>query len=248
MSVFDTDENFIDETSVNRDIAHNGRGGHSARNGHGLGPVVIVHQRALDRECLAQGLRAHNPTLEITAVGSLDEARSFAAQSRPAAILLILGDRSATDQRVRTELQDGLVELEGIPLIVLADAEGPAEILAALEAGARGYVSTSASIKVLGNAIALAVSGGTFIPASCILGLKGVIGTTQESGSRLSDLFTGRQTAVANALKQGKPNKIIAYELNMCEATVKVHVRNIMKKLGATNRTEVAYKLTEMAA
>jgi FixJ family two-component response regulator len=36
-------------------------------------------------------------------------------------------------------------------------------------------------------------------------------------------------------------NKLIAYELNMCESTVKVHVRNIMKKLNATNRTQVAY-------
>ena len=36
-------------------------------------------------------------------------------------------------------------------------------------------------------------------------------------------------------------NKLIAYELNMCESTVKVHIRNIMKKLKATNRTQVAY-------
>jgi DNA-binding NarL/FixJ family response regulator len=42
-------------------------------------------------------------------------------------------------------------------------------------------------------------------------------------------------------LRKGTPNKIIAYELNMCESTVKVHVRNIMKKLKAKNRTEVAY-------
>jgi DNA-binding NarL/FixJ family response regulator len=43
------------------------------------------------------------------------------------------------------------------------------------------------------------------------------------------------------ALRKGKANKIIAYELQMRESTVKVHVRNIMKKLHATNRTEVAY-------
>jgi DNA-binding NarL/FixJ family response regulator len=36
-------------------------------------------------------------------------------------------------------------------------------------------------------------------------------------------------------------NKLIAYELSMCESTVKVHVRNIMKKLKATNRTQVVY-------
>ncbi len=55
-------------------------------------------------------------------------------------------------------------------------------------------------------------------------------------------LFTTRQAAVVEALKRGKANKIIAYELEMRESTVKVHVRNIMKKLKATNRTEVAYK------
>ena len=46
---------------------------------------------------------------------------------------------------------------------------------------------------------------------------------------------------MVEAIRQGKPNKIIAYELNMCESTVKVHVRAIMKKLKARNRTEVAY-------
>jgi len=54
-------------------------------------------------------------------------------------------------------------------------------------------------------------------------------------------MFTARQTAVIAALRQGKQNKIIAHELNMRESTVKVHVRNIMQKLKATNRTEVAY-------
>ncbi len=41
----------------------------------------------------------------------------------------------------------------------------------------------------------------------------------------------------------GKANKIIAFELNLCESTVKVHVRSIMRKLQARNRTEVAFKL-----
>ena len=60
-------------------------------------------------------------------------------------------------------------------------------------------------------------------------------------------LFTARQAAVIDALRQGKPNKIIAYELKMRESTVKVHVRNIMKKLNATNRTQVAYLVTQLS-
>jgi DNA-binding NarL/FixJ family response regulator len=56
----------------------------------------------------------------------------------------------------------------------------------------------------------------------------------------LKDLFTARQAAVLRALRQGKANKQIAYDLNMREGTVKVHIRNIMRKLKAKNRTEVA--------
>jgi DNA-binding NarL/FixJ family response regulator len=52
-----------------------------------------------------------------------------------------------------------------------------------------------------------------------------------------------RQAAVADAVALGKPNKIIAYELDLCESTVKVHIRTIMKKLQARNRTEIAFKL-----
>ena len=53
-------------------------------------------------------------------------------------------------------------------------------------------------------------------------------------------VFTHRQAAVIDALCSGKANKIIAHELSMQESTVKVHVRNIMRKLKAKNRTEVA--------
>ena len=59
-------------------------------------------------------------------------------------------------------------------------------------------------------------------------------------------MFTARQAEVVEALRRGKANKIIAYELHLRESTVKVHIRNIMKKLKATNRTEVAFKINDM--
>src|SRR4029077_7890607 len=51
-----------------------------------------------------------------------------------------------------------------------------------------------------------------------------------------------RELAVVRAIQQGKSNKVIAYHLNMRESTVKVHIRHIMKKLKAKNRTDVAIK------
>ena len=47
-------------------------------------------------------------------------------------------------------------------------------------------------------------------------------------------------------MRQGKQNKIIAYELGMCETTVKVHIRLIMKKLNARNRTQVVLMTRSM--
>jgi DNA-binding NarL/FixJ family response regulator len=52
--------------------------------------------------------------------------------------------------------------------------------------------------------------------------------------------LTLRELSVIDLLREGKPNKLIAVQLEMQENTVKVHVRNILKKLNATNRTHAA--------
>jgi DNA-binding NarL/FixJ family response regulator len=54
--------------------------------------------------------------------------------------------------------------------------------------------------------------------------------------------FSPRQIQVLERLNQAKQNKVIAYELGMAESTVKVHIRHIMKKLNARNRTQVVLK------
>ena len=213
------------------------------------GLVVVVDKRALERECLVRGLIEHNRALNITAVGSLEEFQYLPTDAHTSAILVVLGARKVSDEGVRSELSHFLSEVDAIPVIVVAESDEPAEILAALELGARGYIPTTVNVRVAAEAIGLARAGGIFVPASSLLRMRAVIHAASSNTSpTLSGMFTKRQTGVAEALRQGKPNKIIAYELNMCESTVKVHVRNIMKKLKATNRTEVAYKIREMAA
>jgi len=208
--------------------------------------VVIVDKRALERECLARGLIEHNPTLTVSAVGSLDEFHSIPDEADESAILVVLGARKVSDQSVRAELSQFISEVNAIPVIVVADSDEPGEILAALECGARGYIPTSVKVRVAAEAIALARAGGAFVPASGILALREMIHASGNTPRPLAGIFTTREAAVVEALRKGKANKIIAYELNLCESTVKVHIRNIMKKLKATNRTEVAYKLREM--
>ena len=59
--------------------------------------------------------------------------------------------------------------------------------------------------------------------------------------------LTPSEQRVLELLKEGKPNKVIARELDIEETTVKVHVRRIMKKLNAANRTQAALVAQQMA-
>src|SRR5690606_40289096 len=92
----------------------------------------------------------------------------------------------------------------------------------------------------------LARAGGTFVPASSVLSMRHLIDAGSHETRSFAGMFTQRQAEVAQALRRGKANKIIAYELRLRESTVKVHIRNIMKKLKATNRTEVVYKINDI--
>ncbi|TPN85040.1 response regulator transcription factor [Mesorhizobium sp. CU2] len=206
--------------------------------------VVIVDKRILERECFASSLRAVDPIVHVVTVGSFVELHDLQADA--SAILTILNGRSITDPVVRSELQEFVAAVGGIPVIVVADSEAPGDILAALETGARGYIPTSVSVKVAAEAISLACAGGIFVPANAVLALRETIRASASSPKPLTGMFTSKEAAVVEALRKGKANKIIAYELNLCESTVKVHIRNIMKKLKATNRTEVAYKLRDL--
>jgi DNA-binding NarL/FixJ family response regulator len=157
----------------------------------------------------------------------------------------MIGGKKVTDTDI-SERISGLTErFKSVPLIVGAESDELAQILKALECGAKGYIPTSVRINVAAEAIALARAGGVFVPASSILAAKEVIASVSNSAHPTDSLFTPREVVVAEALRRGKANKIIAYEMDLCESTVKVHIRNIMKKLNATNRTEVAYKIRE---
>ena len=162
------------------------------------------------------------------------------------AILLNLGGRKVTDANVASEISRLAAEFKSVPVVILADTDELKQIMKALECGARGYIPTTVGVDVCVEAIGLAIAGGIFIPASSLLAMRHLIDSSSQETRPLAGMFTLRQVEVVQALRRGKANKIIAYELKLRESTVKVHIRNIMKKLKATNRTEVAYKLNDL--
>lgn len=186
--------------------------------------------------------------MDIQAVGTSDEwKRQSKNVSSLSAVLYVLGSRRITETVVADEVERLLKDFKGVPVVLVADSDDITQIVHALELGVQGYIPSSIGVRVCVEAIALVLAGGTFVPGSSLLSIKKLL---EQSGGEaqppMGGMFTHRQAAVVEALRRGKANKIIAYELNLRESTVKVHIRNIMKKLKATNRTEVACKINEL--
>lgn len=209
--------------------------------------LVIIDGRALDRQCLAQSIAAQKSDMRVLALGSIEEWMHQRSQRpRLSAILLSIGSRKVAEFAVAEEIRRLSSEFEPAPVIVLADTDELGQIMKALECGAKGYIPSSVNIDVCIEAVYLALAGGIFVPASSVLAMRQLLETSDTAARPLAGMFTARQAEVAEALRRGKANKIIAYELNLRESTVKVHIRNIMKKIKATNRTEVAYKINDL--
>jgi DNA-binding NarL/FixJ family response regulator len=208
------------------------------------GDIIVIERRALLRECLARALR---PTAgqSVRAFASVEDWLDAAKDASASVVILSVSNADAGELSCEIALLTQAPECP--PLVIFSDADAPGEIVKALHNGARGFIPTSVSLDVAVQALRLVGAGGVFVPATSLIAASQLT-KAEPARPNADDLFTGRQMAVAEALSRGKSNKLIAYELTMCESTVKVHVRNIMKKLKARNRTEVAVMVNAMIA
>ncbi|MBC2886440.1 response regulator transcription factor [Ochrobactrum sp. CM-21-5] len=208
--------------------------------------LVIIDNRALERECLAYGLTNHSIDMSILTFSSFEQWQHQRRGRSAGVVLFNIGSQKVSDPNVSSYLTRIVSECAPAPVIILADKEEISQILKALDHGVKGYIPTSVSVNVCVEALRLAMAGGTFVPASSVLALRHAAETGTQGLKPLGGMFTQRQAEVVHALRRGKANKIIAYELNLRESTVKVHIRNIMKKLKASNRTEVACIINDL--
>ena len=219
--------------------------------------IALIDERCLERECFVRGIEAVQPSISVDAFASIsDWIDQIGRTEPPAAILYSTLGRRIAERNVADEIATLEKASRPVPVIVLSPFEDLSEMIAALDCGVRGYIPASLGIEAMLTAVRLSAEGAVFMTAASILAMRDAIGTqkapapvaAQQAASVVEEQFTARQSAVAEHLRRGKPNKLIAYELNMCESTVKVHIRNIMKKLRATNRTEAGFKLNVLVA
>ena len=210
--------------------------------------VAIIDKNPLFGECLCAGLHAADPDL---AFSSYDSVKSWLGKGSLATedVALICMDGREFERIGKNENENiNRLQKADVPIrfVIISSQDSPTNALIALESGASGYIPTTLHLAVLSRVLHLVHVGGIFVPASSLQQLS-----TQGSGdsspaSMDANALSPRQVLVAKALRRGTPNKVIAYDLNMCESTVKVHVRHIMKKLKAKNRTQVAFLTNSM--
>ncbi|MBB3264551.1 DNA-binding NarL/FixJ family response regulator [Azospirillum sp. OGB3] len=215
--------------------------------------VVLADPNSLTRDCFSLGLGTLCQDMAVRSVASLKDASGVLARDgRTEVVLCNIGAQMGLNDVLCAAIRDAVSACLPVPLVLISDRDDGGMILESLRLGVRGYIVPSLGLGVMLEAIRLVAAGGTFVPATSLQSLfapaPGGIAVPQAPPpgvplpvtDRIGGL-TPREMAVLTCMREGKSNKLIAYMLGMCENTAKAHVRNVLKKLGATNRTEAAF-------
>jgi len=203
---------------------------------------VIADDHPLFRGALKQALAVMADNTDIIEAGDFENTKAAVGQNED--IDLVLLDLSMPGASGLS----GLISLRGIhsdvPMVVVSAHDDPETIRRALELGASGFISKSASIEEIRSAVATVLGGGIAAPRGLDLGV--------ERDPEISDLIrrlqtlTPQQTRVLGMLAEGLLNKQIAYELGVSEATIKAHVSAVLQKLGVDSRTQAVILLSKI--
>jgi DNA-binding NarL/FixJ family response regulator len=201
------------------------------------GFIAVIESRIFLQECIRRSMQSAF-SLPILTCSTLSELE-LGLKAAPAAIVIVSWMEASNE--VNTNVLNALSELvPNVPVVVLAQKNDVDLARTAIRHGAKGYIPCTLGFDITVEAVRFVLAGGTYVPMDCVFATGPSVAAAPVA--RPSGGVTAREVAVIRALQQGKSNKVIAYELNMCESTVKVHVRNLMKKMKAKNRTDLAMK------
>ena len=184
------------------------------------------------------------PESRILEAGDFDGARALIAANADADLVLL--DLSMPGASGLSALVAMRGQHSSLPVVVVSAHDDPATIRRALELGASGFISKSASMDQICAAISSVLEGGICTPDGIDLG--------EERDPEISDLIrrlralTPQQARVLGMIGEGRLNKQIAYELGVSEATVKAHVSAILQKLGVDSRTQAVIRLSRIGS
>lgn len=201
--------------------------------------IVIADDQTVVRDGLRMVLDVM-PDIEVLAVvGDGEQALAAVAEHRPDAILLdlhmpVLDGVLATERLTR--------EHPEVAVVVLTTYAEDETIIAALQAGARGYLTKNADRREIAQALHAAAAGHTILPpevtAMLLTGAASARRAAPPPPVELPDGLTAREAEVLRLLAAGLSNGEIAQELVISEHTVKTHINHVFAKTSSRDRAQ----------
>lgn len=193
--------------------------------------ILIADDHDLLRDTLAMFLEAAGG-FEITTAANFTDARKQIEHNE--AYDLVLLDFNMPGMNGLSGLEIAL-KLNGGQRVALISGEATREIAEkALESGAAGFVPKTLPAKSLVNAVRFMAMGEQYAPIDFMTAVEA------REPNALAEGLSQRELQVLKGLTEGKSNKEIARDLDLREPTVKLHVKTLYRKIGASNRTQAA--------
>lgn len=200
--------------------------------------VILISPSEISREGLTSILRNNG----FKVIASHQDYTGLRPDSGQHDVIVVVDDTPATDLSHVIEQSKAL--LQSAIVVVLAERFDLNSMISCFHAGAQGFIIKSTRAEPMIAALRLAAAGERVLPPNLVdifdrpasmSFAPGELGT-EPADAKLSQ----REDDVLCCLMAGHPNKVIARKLDVCEATVKVHVKAILRKLSVSNRTQAA--------
>jgi len=226
--------------------------------------VLLVDDHPLILSALHKVIQGLGDDVSVLGAGSAAEARAALLEDSDYDLVLLdlaLGDADGFD--VLVELR---AAYPALPVVVVSASDRTSDVIRAIDMGAMGFVPKRSSNEILFEALRMVMSGGLYVPPMML----GLDAPSTHEGDTVPDVMrptaaqasqedvpkapasldavglTPRQGEVLGLLLQGKPNKLIARELNVSVETVKDHVAAVLRALGVNSRTQAVLAVSQM--
>jgi two-component system nitrate/nitrite response regulator NarL len=199
--------------------------------------ILIVDDHPLFRKGVIQLIQADPNFRFVGEAASGAEGIALAQALQPDMILLDLNMKDMNGVEVLKTLKDAGLDARIVMLTVSDQAE---DLMAALQAGADGYLLKDMEPEDLMRQLAEAARGKITISERLTQLLVASLREKSRPATLTEAGLTEQETRILEQLIDGKSNKQIARELGIAEGTVKVHVKHVLKKLNLRSRVEAA--------
>ena len=204
--------------------------------------ILLADDHNLVREGIRPFLEKLGSDVKVIEASSLQEGLRLATKAKHLGLAIL--DLHMPGMNGLNGIKRMAAECPDIPIVILSGFVSRKDVLVALEYGASGYIPKTISGKAMISALRLVLSGEKYLPADIFSGPDADHGgASGHGGGRFSSdnllaTLSKREWEVLGLLIDGQTNKQIARKFGLQEITVKIHVRNMYKKLSATNRAD----------